>query len=329
MTVHRGAPAATLALALVLAAGCAAGDDVRAEDISDVTLRVGDQTGATRALLEEAGLLDDVPYEIEWSEYAAAVNLHEALKADAIDIGAAADAPTVSAIAGGSSISAVAAWSNDGKGTALLVPEDSAARSVADLRGADVSPTTRGSIGHYLLLEALREEGLSAGDVNASFLAPVDASTAFSSGSIDAWAIWGVYQARAVGELDARVLVDGEDLLPGYSVLSATEETLADPLRVQAIADYADRVDRAYAWGREDSDAYAEFYAEFSRQPVEIAREVGDSNTAYRRVPVDDAFAEELAAVHRTWVDGQVLPDRELDLTAHVTDVVDRAGDVG
>ncbi len=74
-----------------------------AEDLSKVTLRVGDQTGATRAKLEAAGLLNDVPYKIEWSVFPAAVNLHEALKADAVDIGQAADSPTVSAIAGGSS----------------------------------------------------------------------------------------------------------------------------------------------------------------------------------------------------------------------------------
>lgn len=45
-----------------------------------------------------------MPYQIEWWVFPAAVNLHEALKADAIDIGQAADSPTVSAIAGGSKI---------------------------------------------------------------------------------------------------------------------------------------------------------------------------------------------------------------------------------
>jgi hypothetical protein len=63
-------------------------------DLSKVTLRIGDQTGATRSKLQAAGLLKDVPYNIDWSVHAAAVNLHEALKADAIDIGSANDSPT-------------------------------------------------------------------------------------------------------------------------------------------------------------------------------------------------------------------------------------------
>lgn len=319
MTVHHRAAAAAAAVPLLLAAGaCGGGEAEPAGDIADVTLRVGDQTGATRALLEEAGLLDDVPYEIEWSEYAAAVDLHEALKADAIDVGGAADAPTVSAIAGGSDIRVYAAWSNDGKGTALVVPEGSGAESLADLEGAEVSPTTRGSIAHFLLLRALQEEGMGFDEVEPTFLAPVDASTAFSSGGIDAWATWGVYLERARGELGARVIVDGEGLLPGYNVLSATEEALADPATAEALADYADRVDAGYAWGRENPGDYAEFYADFAGQSVQIAEQVADSNTSYERVPVDAGLGERLQETYRTWVDGGVLPDRDLDLGEYV-----------
>ena len=34
-----------------------------------VTLRVGDQKGGNRSLLEIAGLAKDLPYKIEWSEF--------------------------------------------------------------------------------------------------------------------------------------------------------------------------------------------------------------------------------------------------------------------
>ncbi|MFC4565164.1 ABC transporter substrate-binding protein [Nocardiopsis mangrovi] len=328
MTLHQRAAAAAAAASLLLAAtACGGAEAGPADDISQVTLRVGDQTGATRALLEEAGLLDDVPYEIEWSEYAAAVNLHEALKADAIDVGGAADAPTVSAIAGGSDIQVYAAWSNDGKGTALVVPEDSDARSLADLEGAEVSPTTRGSIAHFLLLRALQEEGMDADQVRPAFLAPVDASTAFSSGGIDAWATWGVYLERARGELGARVLVDGEGLLPGYNVLSATGDALADPATAEALADYAERVDAGYAWGREHPDDYAEFYAGFAGQTVAIAEQVTESNTSYQRIPVDAALGDRLQETYGTWVGAGVLADRDLDLGDHIAAGAPPAGE--
>ncbi|GAB3474138.1 ABC transporter substrate-binding protein [Nocardiopsis coralliicola] len=327
MTVHQRAAAAAAAAVLLAASGACGGAGAEpADDISEVTLRVGDQTGATKALLEEAGLLDDVPYTIEWSEYAAAVNLHEALKAGAIDVGGAADAPTVSAIAGGSDIQVYAAWSNDGKGTALVVPEDSGAEELADLQGAEVSPTTRGSIAHFLLLRALEEEGLDFGAVEPTFLAPVDASTAFSAGSVDAWATWGVYLERARGELGARTLVDGEGLLPGYNVLSATDEALADPATAEALADYADRVDAGYAWGRENPGEYAEFYADFAGQPVEIAEQVADSNTSYERIPVDAELGERLQETYTTWIQGGVLPDRGLDLGESIAADAPEAG---
>src|SRR5207253_1660441 len=109
-----------LAAGLVLAAPVPRASAEDKVDLSKVTLRIGDQTGATQSKLQAAGLLSTVPYRIEWSVYPAAVNLHEALKADAVDIGQAGDAPTVSAIAGGSQIKVVAAWSNGGKGTVLL-----------------------------------------------------------------------------------------------------------------------------------------------------------------------------------------------------------------
>jgi len=173
--LHAGAVMAAAA-ALPLSAHAQAGPDLR-----KVTLRVGDQTGASQGLLRAAGLLDNLPYQIEWSNYAAAVNLHEALKADATDIGSANDSPTVSAIAGGSRILAVASWTNGGKGTSLLVRKNSDIKTVADLRGKTISPTTRGSVAHFTTVGILKEAGIPLEEVKLAFLSPTDASAAFGA----------------------------------------------------------------------------------------------------------------------------------------------------
>jgi len=288
-----------------------------AEDLSNVTLRIGDQTGAVRAKLEAAGLLKDVPYKIEWSVYAAAVNLHEALKADAVDIGSAADSPTVSAIAGGSKIKVVAAFSNGGRGTALLVPENSPIKTIEDLRGKTISPTTRGSVAHYLTVGVLKKAGLKDGDVKLAFLTPADASAAFQTGSIDAWGTWGVYLARTVGTQKARVLIDGQGINTGNGVLSATDSALADPGKVAAIADFATRIERGYKWSLENKDAYIDFYAAFSKQDRSIVAETYDDEAAFRRVPLDDAFAVSLQNVFKTWKEAGVLSG-DLDLSKYV-----------
>ena len=46
-----------------------------------VTLRVGDQKGGNRSLLEISGFARDLPYRIEWSEFPAAAPILEALNA--------------------------------------------------------------------------------------------------------------------------------------------------------------------------------------------------------------------------------------------------------
>ncbi|UFN47707.1 PhnD/SsuA/transferrin family substrate-binding protein [Roseomonas sp. OT10] len=172
--------------------------------LSGVTLRVADQAGATRSKLAAAGLLDDVPYRIEWSVFAAAVNIHEALKAGAVDLGMAGSGPTIAALAGGSRVRIVAGWDTGGRETYLLVPPDSPVRRLEELRGRTVSPTGRGSAGHLIVVNALESVGLSAADVKLAFLSPADAGAAFSSGSIDAWGIWSTYAYRALGTRKAR-----------------------------------------------------------------------------------------------------------------------------
>jgi sulfonate transport system substrate-binding protein len=286
-------------------------------DLSKVTLRVGDQTGATQSRLRAASALEGVPYRIEWSVYAAAVNLHEALKAGAIDIGGAGDAPTVSAFAGGSPIKIVAAWSNGGRGTDLLVPHDSPIESVAGLRGRTVSPTTRGSIGHFLLVGALKRAGLTPGDVKLAFLTPNDASAAFVAGSIEAWSIWGVYRSRAVGILKARVLAPGREILPGIGVIVATQSALADPAKVAAVADYADRVDRSYRWSASHRDEAIAWFAGFAKQDRATATLIYDEEASYRRVPVDDRVIASLQDIYATWVEAGVFKGN-LDLSQYV-----------
>ncbi|MFC5753050.1 ABC transporter substrate-binding protein [Actinomadura rugatobispora] len=307
--------ASVLALA---AAACGTGPAGATDGASGgVTLRVGDQTGITQSRLEAAGLLDDLPYKIQWSRFPAALHLHEALRAGAVDIGGAADSPTVAAIAGGSKIKAVAAWSNGGTGTYILVPKDSPVRSVADLRGKRVSPSTKGSVAHYLLLGALKQAGVGAHEVQLNYLAPADASAAFSTGRLDAWVTWGVFAARTRGQLGARVLLDGRGINAGLYVLSATDTALGDGRKVKAMADFAERVDKGYAWGRQNPGPFTRWFAEFAGQPESVAAQVQPEEAKYRRLAMDDAFAGQLQRTHDTWVTAGVVSGRR-DLGPYV-----------
>ncbi|MGH8366882.1 MAG: PhnD/SsuA/transferrin family substrate-binding protein, partial [Pseudomonas sp.] len=119
-------------------------------------LRVANQKSTIKALLEVAGETRDVPYEIQWSEFPAAAPLGEALNAGAVDIGALGDAPYVFALGAGAPLKVVSIIHAEGRNTtALIVPKDSPIHDLADLKGKRIV-TTRGSIGHFLAIKALR-----------------------------------------------------------------------------------------------------------------------------------------------------------------------------
>ena len=161
---------------LALAAGLALAALVGSAQ-AETTLIVGDQKGNARAVMEASGVLKDVPYKIEWKEFAAAAPLLEALGTGALDSGLVGDAPFTFAAAANVPVKAIGAIRQTGDGLAGLVPKDSAIKSFDDLKGKKIA-TGRGSIGHQLILAALEKKGWTASDVQIVFLAPSDAKVA-------------------------------------------------------------------------------------------------------------------------------------------------------
>jgi len=234
-----------------------------------VLLKAGDQKGGLRAVLEAAGALDGLAYDIQWTEFPAAAPLAEALNAHAVDLGPIGDAPLIFALAAGARVKAIGANRSDAYGTAVLVRPDSPLKSAADLKGRSVA-TNRGSIGHYVTLKAIVAAGLQPSDVNLRFLAPADAKLALTQGSVDAWATWEPYTALAETGGHARVLVNGRGLLPGLSYLAATDQAIA--ARRPALQDFLQRVVRAQAWSYRNVDAFSATLARIIGIPPEAAK---------------------------------------------------------
>ena len=271
------ATAAGVAAALTLSmAACSDDESTTNSDgsvnLSAVTLKVGDQAGIQQAIVEASGALDGAEYKVEWAQFPAAAPLLEAEKAGAIDIGYTGDAPLINALAAGADISLVSVMENDGaNGLAVIVPEDSSIKSVADLKGKTVSPTTQGSIGHYELLSALKEEGLTADDVTISFLEPVNAAAALKSGSIDAWATWDPYTAAVEIDDNARVIRDAEGISSKLGILSANNDALADPATKAAMIDFIGRFNTALQWANDNEPEYIAIYSKLTKRPENIA----------------------------------------------------------
>jgi sulfonate transport system substrate-binding protein len=222
-------------------------------------LRVGDQRGGAKALMQAAGVLNDLPYKIEWVIFPAAAPLLEAMNADAIDTGGIGDAPFAFARAAGVPVKAIAATISSGASTAIVVPADAPFQDFRDLKGKRIG-TGKGSVGHFLVLAALERNGMTARDIQLAFLQPADARAALAAGSIDAWSTWSQYVFMAVEQGGARILLDGRGLMSGLSYNLATEKAIAS--KHDLLADYTTRLVKAQLWGLAQVEAYAAVWAE-------------------------------------------------------------------
>jgi sulfonate transport system substrate-binding protein len=232
-------------------------------------LRVGDQRGNQRAVLEAANALRDVPYEIAWHEFPAAAPLIEALNAEVIDAGVVGDAPFTFGFAAGVQMRVIAARRSSQQGLALLVPANSPAHSLDDLRGRRIA-TGRGSIGHFLVLAALRRQGLPDSAINLTFMLPADAKAALLSGSVDAWSTWEPYTSQLEVVDGARQILNGEGLTPGQGFQIATETAIKT--KHDELADFITRLTAARVWANVHQDKYAEIWANLMGFPVSVPR---------------------------------------------------------
>jgi sulfonate transport system substrate-binding protein len=286
---------ATAALALTACGGSDTASDGPV-DLSTVTVRFGDQAGIQQALLEASGALDGTPYTVEFAQFPAAAPVLEALRGKAVDIGVAGDAPTLTALSSTDDIKIVAATQVPQQyGLSIVVPANSTIQSVADLRGKTVSPTTQGSVGHYLLLQALKEAGLTADDVTVSFLQPVDAAAAMSSGSIDAWSTWDPYTAVAE-QSGARVIRGPDGLAPGLTFLDANTDALDDAGKKQAMQDLVTRYGQAVRWAQDHPAETAAIYTQLTQRPAAVA-DLMAARANRNLVPIDTALVGQIQEV--------------------------------
>ncbi|RVW10538.1 ABC transporter substrate-binding protein [Prescottella agglutinans] len=260
--------------------------DTAGNAASGVTLRIGDQVKSTQSLLEAAGALDDLDYKIEWSTFEAGPPLLEALGANKIDAGGTGDVPPVFAQANGNSGRIVAVQARTGANDFLLVPANSTASSIADLKGKKIA-VTQGSSSHGLVLGLLEHAKLPVSDFQFQFLGPADALSAFTAGQVDAWAVWNPYSTIGKNTAGAKIIADGSEVTTGQSYFSAASEALADPAKSAALADFFGRLARAQVWADAHPEAWVPIFAKLTKLPEDVAAASFDTSKG-SYVPIDD-----------------------------------------
>jgi sulfonate transport system substrate-binding protein len=281
---------------LALATGTAScGSDSSAstgspERLSDVTLRVGVQKDGVRSILEASGQLDKLPYKISFSTFTFGPPLVEAAGADKIDVAGVGSTPPIFGAAGDQDFKVVAAIrKHNHTDDSLLVPEGSDITDPAQLKGKRIA-ISKGSSAHGYILNLLRRVGLSQDDVKLTYLVPADALAAFSSGRVDAWAVWQPFVSQAVGD-GAKVLAGGPPDEAGNSFEIASAKTVDDPVKRKALSDFVLRLQKAYAWAGKHPDAWAAAWSKESQLPESTTRPAVKAVAADIEPVTDDVIA--------------------------------------
>lgn len=209
------------AISAAAAAGMAAvAGPARAQDRPSL-LRIGFQKSASLLTLQKSRLsleqrLAPQDVVVRWVEFPAGPQLLEGLNVGAVDIGFVGEAPPIFAQAAGAKFVYIGHDPAAPEAEAIVVPKDSALRSVAELRGRRIA-LNKGSNVHYLLVKLLERHGLAYADVQPVFLPPADARAAFERGAVDAWVIWDPFLAAAEHQVGARVLADGRGVVSNHA----------------------------------------------------------------------------------------------------------------
>jgi len=260
-------------------------------------IRIGTQKGGFFPAVRQRHTVENVfkplGVDVKWIDFQFGPPLLEAINVGSVDFGYVGDSPPIFAQAAGAKIRYVAAVKQEGNTQAIIVPQDSPIKTLADLKGKRIA-FGRGSSAHNLLVAALEKAGLTWNDITPAPLAPADATAAFVKGSVDAWSIWDPYLALAELKENARVIAFDKDIHKANAFYIAGSDF------VEKYPALVARLNVVFAsegvWADQHREEVASAQAEATGVDIEaIRRFVNRSN--YRVVPVDEEVVRSQQAV--------------------------------
>jgi sulfonate transport system substrate-binding protein len=186
-----------------------AGDSSTLETVT-VGYQKADPIDISKTRGELAKKMKKKGYKVVFKQFQDGTALMTALKSGDIDYARLGDTPGIINQAAGTDIVYVAAGAAKSEGSGIVIPENSTIKSMQDLKGKKVA-YTKGTSSQYLLLNALKQAGMSATDITWVNLDSSAASVAFAKGKVDAWATWDPMTATAEVKQNATLLVNGSN----------------------------------------------------------------------------------------------------------------------
>ena len=272
------------------------------------TVRIGYQKYGTLVLLKAKGTLEarlkPLGVAVKWTEFPAGPQLLEGLNVGSIDIGTTGEAPPIFAQAAGADLVYIGNEPPAPSAEALVVPKQSAIRSVADLKGKKIA-LNKGSNVHYLLVKVLEKHGLKYSDVQTVYLPPADARAAFERGSVDAWAIWDPFLAAAEKQIGARVLADGRGIVSNHQFYFARRGFAQQaPKVVSAVLEELDKIDQ---WGKAHPREVSQDLAREVGLPLPVT-ELSTARYSFGVTPISPAVLQEQQKIADTFHQLGLIP---------------------
>jgi sulfonate transport system substrate-binding protein len=250
-------------------------------------IRVGYQKTGVLVIARQRATLENhfksAGIEVKWVEFSSGPPMMEAMNVGSIDYGAVGDSPPVFAQAAGAAI-VYAAGQPITNGQGILVPQNSAIRTIADLKGKRIG-FTKGSSAHNIVVQTLEKAGLTYNDITPVYLTPPDAGPAFVNGSIDAWAVWDPYFAIAETKQNGRILVNSYEITKTNSFFIANRDFSKNhgPI-LQQINDV---IASTATWAEAHRDEVAKSLSAVTGVPLDI-QTVAANRAAFKIGPVTD-----------------------------------------
>jgi len=177
-------------------------------------------------------------------------------------------------------------------GSTVIVPKDSPAKSLRDLKGKTFARPSRFSNQYLVITKLMADEGMQPDDIHFVDMTPPDMPSALANGSIDAYFVGEPYAAKAELEGTGRVLYYAKDIWPHFisCVLVVRDELIAehpDVVRdlVRGIAESGEWAERH----RLDAASLVAPYYDQDQKLLEFVLTQPPDRVSYRQLtPTDD-----------------------------------------
>jgi sulfonate transport system substrate-binding protein len=290
----------------LLLSGCG-----RDDQAAEPTLRVsitGKGEGDQERLQHLAGLTTP-GFKVTFAHFESGHLVIEALNSRALDYGSMSEIPPVFAAASTTqSFRQIAVLHGDVNNQVVLVPKGSRIQTLADLKGKRIG-YVRATTSQYFLIRMLRSAGLDWKDITPVAMGVADGAAAFSSGALDAWAIYGFPIQRALATQGARVLKTALGFLSGNYIISAHVDALADPKTSELIGRYLQVTRQAYAWAASHQDEWTAAIAQEIGVPLAYVRDqFARKSASYDLRPVDAAAIASQQEVADVFASAGLIP---------------------